>query len=470
MITTFRSQENDEQLSILDYDVSKTNVRYKAVINDDQVAVLHVQRLGKLDTNLSLCPGMLESRLQQIISSPCLLLIEKAEDEIVYRSRNCQMLLDQNISGQLCSACQEIFSDQKTSNNVIIKFKKQEQNIDENGDDYFDYPEVKMDEPEVKFEDIEKDEEDAMETFEENSFNTIVSKFYELTSSHDSNTGNENMDKIQESMPNKKTFQKQSREKEVPEPHSKCPFCDKSFPPLSPSFIDHVKIFHSGESENPLYIDILAKTTVRKYICDCCGKELTSHKTLENHMIDFHDSQLNTVNCDICGKLFKNKQNLRFHVRCAHETPEKKHLCIECGKCFLTKALLSQHMLRSHSKVEFPCSKCEKKFKIKSDLVRHFKIKHTERERLHNCVECGRDFYQRQQLLLHIACVHKKLKPFYCEICDFKCARLNNLNLHRRKSHEKPSITKNTLLEMVKNDQHPFYTKDDITMIENGFH
>ena len=92
------SRAGEQRLSILDCDEIKSNaVRYKAVINDAQLAVLHLQTVGSEDTpdvsQLSLCPGILESEILPLLSqcevSPtqvCLMfLIEKLEEQIVYR-------------------------------------------------------------------------------------------------------------------------------------------------------------------------------------------------------------------------------------------------------------------------------------------------------------------------------------------------------------------------------------------------
>ena len=90
MISTFCCEETGQRLSILGYDVTKTNVRYKAVINEDQVAVLHLQTVDDVkDTSdvsqLSLCPGVPESDVVFSSSSVTKLLIEKSGDEIVLR-------------------------------------------------------------------------------------------------------------------------------------------------------------------------------------------------------------------------------------------------------------------------------------------------------------------------------------------------------------------------------------------------
>ena len=47
---TFECGETSQRLSILDYDENETNVRYKTVINDDQLAVLHLRTVRREDT------------------------------------------------------------------------------------------------------------------------------------------------------------------------------------------------------------------------------------------------------------------------------------------------------------------------------------------------------------------------------------------------------------------------------------
>ena len=95
MISTFICRESEESLSILDYEASKTSVRYRAVINDDQLAVLHLQTVDIKDTpvsQLSLCPGVLESDILDLLSQSLnntlvsvMFIIEKVEEEVVYR-------------------------------------------------------------------------------------------------------------------------------------------------------------------------------------------------------------------------------------------------------------------------------------------------------------------------------------------------------------------------------------------------
>ena len=94
MISTFRCYVTDQRLTILDYDENKTDGRYRAVINEDKIAVLQLQSVNSDDTpvsQLSLCPGVLESKVLQLISTSSTtnylvqLFIERVDNDIVYR-------------------------------------------------------------------------------------------------------------------------------------------------------------------------------------------------------------------------------------------------------------------------------------------------------------------------------------------------------------------------------------------------
>ena len=95
MISEFSCSVTDQRLSILDYDEKKTNARYRAVINEDKIAVLHLQTVDTKDisdvSQLSLCSGVLESNILQLLSTSSTtnylvqFCIEKVDDDIVYR-------------------------------------------------------------------------------------------------------------------------------------------------------------------------------------------------------------------------------------------------------------------------------------------------------------------------------------------------------------------------------------------------
>ena len=94
MTASFRCFVTDQRLTILDYDETKSNGRFRAVINEDKIAVLQLQSVDTENTSaskMSLCSGVLESNALQLLSSSSTInylvqfLIEKVNDDIVYR-------------------------------------------------------------------------------------------------------------------------------------------------------------------------------------------------------------------------------------------------------------------------------------------------------------------------------------------------------------------------------------------------
>ena len=88
MISPFYCGKIDQRLSILEYDGTKCSGRYRAVIDGDQATVLQLQSVDTKDSplsQLSLCPGVPETDVVFSSSSVTKFLIEKVEDDIIYR-------------------------------------------------------------------------------------------------------------------------------------------------------------------------------------------------------------------------------------------------------------------------------------------------------------------------------------------------------------------------------------------------
>ena len=184
-------------------------------------------------------------------------------------------------------------------------------------------------------------------------------------------------------------------------------------------------------------------------------------------MVELHGSHVNTLPCHICGIFLKTQTSLDNHVKRHNSKPTDPHLCIDCGKTCKTKFDMLKHVERMHSDTKYNCKQCDSEFSAKISLISHMRRRHGKpREKLESCTQCQKTFYTLRNLKKHISDVHDKIKAFRCEECQFKCARMDNLNLHRRKSHNKENLTKAMLISMVENDEHPFYTKTDREMIK----
>ena len=106
---------------------------------------------------------------------------------------------------------------------------------------------------------------------------------------------------------------------------------------------------------------------------------------------------------------------------------------------------------------------------VKTNAVREYfyRMTHDPRKQ-HKCDRCEKSFMRPVDLRKHISQVHDKLKPFYCESCQFRSGTVSNLNIHRMKSHNSPKLSKKNLIEMVETGQHPHYTVSDLPMIRRG--
>lgn len=117
------------------------------------------------------------------------------------------------------------------------------------------------------------------------------------------------------------------------------------------------------------------------------------------------------------------------------ETPAgaDEYTCQYCRLTFEQKRQRAIHV-RTHHERAFPCEKCERLFKTKSDANRHLRIVH-ERVRPYPCTECTATFAERGKLRRHKQTVHEKLRPFRCEFCGAMFGERGNLNQHQTSRH-----------------------------------
>ncbi|XP_071500362.1 uncharacterized protein [Diadema antillarum] len=77
--------------------------------------------------------------------------------------------------------------------------------------------------------------------------------------------------------------------------------------------------------------------------------------------------------CKVCGKNFPTEGRLEAHMR-FHEVTEE-HSCQVCGEKLNTAYALVRHMVQ-HDTSTHQCSKCDKSYKAKSCLFRHYRDVH----------------------------------------------------------------------------------------------
>ena len=118
--------------------------------------------------------------------------------------------------------------------------------------------------------------------------------------------------------------------------------------------------------------------------------------------------------CSLCGKwlkiLSKNK-----HKR-AH-TQGKQYQCPQqCGKSFFDKQALKVH-IRSHTgERPYPCEECNSHFITSSNLKNHEMAVHSSRTRKFACDLCEKKFFDIYNLKTH-QMVHADQRTFTCSKC-----------------------------------------------------
>jgi len=84
---------------------------------------------------------------------------------------------------------------------------------------------------------------------------------------------------------------------------------------------------------------------------------------------------------------------------------------------------------------EFNCDQCQYTSAYKENVVKHFKIRHSQIKDIH-CTECDFKTNVRTNLTHHVEAVHLKKKRFECTYCDYRFVQKRNLQNHIKRNHE----------------------------------
>ncbi|CAB0032222.1 unnamed protein product [Trichogramma brassicae] len=139
--------------------------------------------------------------------------------------------------------------------------------------------------------------------------------------------------------------------------------------------------------------------------------------------------------CNKCEKKFGIKHNLIRHQKIVHES-RKDYACVKCEKKFGRKSDLLKHQKTVHEgRKDIACNKCEKKFGEKSTLTRHQRTFHEGRKD-YACNKCEKKFGIKHNLIRHQKIVHESRKDYACDNCEKKFGQTSHLLTHIKTVHE----------------------------------
>ena len=261
-----------------------------------------------------------------------MVLIERVEEVIVYRSRECQYLLEEDDGGgDHCQSCRELFEN----------IRGLREGLEENTDD------------------------------ETNQFKESLLHLHPIT--HDCQHCQETFSQLE--LLEQHTLSDHQLNAESSTSNLKCPFCEIAFDREKHQRLKaHVKKHHRDRKSEEAW-----KTAVSspKITCSLCGKNYSSLSCLEQHDRLMHSACVELESCHICGKTFKKGgSTLWGHIK-THE--DGGHICSVCGAKFRVKSYLVRHM-RSHDpeSKKYGCDICGEKFSRPYLMRQHQQFTHNK--------------------------------------------------------------------------------------------
>lgn len=198
-----------------------------------------------------------------------------------------------------------------------------------------------------------------------------------------------------------------------------CDECGKGFY-ASNALRDHVKVTHEGI----------------KFICFPCNWSTSSYGHYSTHMKNHDpDYKYKEFKCSLCSKTFNLNCRLTQHLKRSHPNEDDKitYVCDVCGKALTSIKSLNDHRRLHTGEKPFACTYCRKPFRSRGLLQGHIRT-HTKEKR-HKCTICEKSFTQRTTLVVHMRS-HTGERPYKCNFCTSGFITRSLLNTHLKTQHQ----------------------------------
>ena len=417
----------------------------------------------------SLCPGLSETRLMSLVLETCIsttdlltmILIERAGHEMVVRSRECEILVNND---GLCLQCQHLLSTVRS--HASSSFKQELESSSSPDKPELELKPIKSDCGEEEYDDDMLVEDlDQQEDIEEDENQTVTLSILKKKEDRYSPF----IDRLKRKKPKSII---NGNKVGMSDLRYRCCFCDVNFTEEE-EFIQHDHEKHLEDDnfccpeENCDFVDSKRRNVMNHFAevhpkvkengqvlqrnlkyCNLCDHAFFDKSTLYTHKRNVHNEDLDHQTCPLCYETFENEKQVKTHLR-IHV--DGKYRCIfqVCGKpLFDTKEELENHNLKFHNiQDSYVCDICGQDFpkKFRSKYLRHVQI-HGMTEKKAKCEYCDEKFYLEADVRSHILSrcgpllmcsqcpatmkgkynlanhmqVHSDQKKYECEVCGKK--------------------------------------------------
>lgn len=166
--------------------------------------------------------------------------------------------------------------------------------------------------------------------------------------------------------------------------------------------------------------------------------QLTKQHALLKMADDKSAIEKTSLTCSKCNKQFPSRTNLLTHIQVVHTNERLKCTVAGCDKIFKTNAGIVGHIQNIHPEEIKQCDVCQKSFYSEEKLAEH-RLNHSKSEKISfDCNLCDKMFPNKHALRVHLT---QHEKDFSCNVCNEKFSSVKQMMQHRERHGKKPSIT-----------------------------
>ena len=140
--------------------------------------------------------------------------------------------------------------------------------------------------------------------------------------------------------------------------------------------------------------------------------------------------------CSVCNKQFRIPYHLRRHM--VTHTGQKPFPCHLCGKRYSQNSSLKDHMAEHTGSWRFTCQICnlhfKRRFRLQAHMLVHTGDEETTETKFHECSICGKKFLMANHLKRHMIS-HLDTGKVACDICSKQFRNASKLELHVQSAH-----------------------------------